>query len=132
MSHIDTHHVQTLLFPDFLSDRRAAIEADISASGGLQVVGVELGLDEDPIEAGKKLSNKVQRNGRHDLKDDEVWRIRELARQRAGRSRLHEMESSALNFEGKWLTCEDIKARKKKRIAALMAELQKELAQVDE
>lgn len=119
-----THEAQRLLFPDLLADRRAAIEADVAAAGGQQNVGVELKLDDDPIEAGKKLSNKIQRNGRHDLKDEEVWRIKELARKSmAGKSRLHELESEALAYEGRWLTSEDIKARKKKRKAAILAEL---------
>jgi hypothetical protein len=118
-----THEAQRLLFPDLLADRRTAIEADVAAAGGQQNVGVELKLDEDPIEAGKKLSNKIQRNGRHDLKDEEVWMIRELARKTTGRSRLHELECSALNYEGRWLTTEDIKARRRKRKAALLAEL---------
>jgi hypothetical protein len=118
-----THEAQRLLFPDLLADRRTAIEADVAAAGGQQIVGLELKLDEDPIEAGKKLSNKIQRNGRHDLKDEEVWLIRELARKTAGRSRLHELECSALNYEGRWLTTEDIRARRRKRKAALLAEL---------
>lgn len=126
-----TQDGQRLLFPDLLADRRTAIEADVAAAGGQQIVGLELKLDEDPIEAGKKLSNKIQRNGRHDLKDEEVWLIRELARKNAGRSRLHELECSALNYEGRWLTTEDIKARRRKRKAALLAELI-ELEQEDE
>jgi hypothetical protein len=126
-----THEAQRLLFPDLLADRRTAIEADVAAAGGLQIVGLALKLDDDPIEAGKKLSNKIQRNGRHDLKDEEVWRIKELARKSTGKSRLHELESDALAFEGRWLTSEDIKARRKKRKAALLAELL-ELEQEDE
>lgn len=115
---------QEPLFADLLRDRRAAIEADVAAAGGLQRVGELLGLADNAVDAGKMLSNKIQRCGRHDLKDEEVWKIRELARKSpAGRSRLHEIESGALHYEGKWLTNEDIKARKKKRKAALLAEL---------
>lgn len=118
-----THEAQRLLFPDLLADRRAAIEADVAAAGGLQKVGELLGLADNAVDAGKLLSNKIQRNGRHDLKDEEVWRIKELARKSPGKSRLHELESDALAYEGRWLTSEDIKARRKKRKAALLAEL---------
>jgi hypothetical protein len=119
-----THEAQRLLFPDLLADRRAAIEADVAAAGGLQKVGELLGLADNAVDAGKLLSNKIQRNGRHDLKDEEVWRIKELARKSpAGKSRLHEIESGALSYDGRWLTSDDIKARKRKRKAALLAEL---------
>lgn len=103
--------------------RRLAIEADVNAAGGQQVVGHDLELDPDPEEAGKKLSNKLQRNGRHDLKDGEVWRIRELARQRSGRSQLSELENELLHFEGRWLSTADIKARRRKEKTALLARL---------
>jgi hypothetical protein len=129
MSHTVTQPHQEPLFPDQLADRLAAIEADVDAAGGLQIVGHELGLADDPTAAGKLLSNKINKNGRHRLSDEETWAIRNLARQRAGRSRLHELESSQLNFEGRWLTTEDLAARRKKRIATLMAQLQAELAQ---
>jgi hypothetical protein len=114
---------QGSLFPDLLGDRLTAVEADIDAAGGLQVVGEELGLSDDPIAAGKLLSNKVQQNGRHRLSDEETWMIRQLARRKSGRSRLHDLESDALNFEGKWLTTDDIKARRRKRKTALLKEL---------
>lgn len=114
---------QALLFPDLLADRRTAIEADVAAAGGQQIVGHELKLGDDPVAAGKLLSNKINQNGRHRLTDDEVWQIRQMAREKAGRSRLHELECAALNFEGRWLTSDDIKARRKKRKSALLAEL---------
>lgn len=117
---------QASLFPDLLADRRNAIEADINAAGGLQDVGMELGLASCPITAGRLLSNKVQQNGRHRLSDEETWQIRQLARKTAGRSCLHDLESDALDYEGgKWLTSDDIKARRKKRKAQLLAELVK-------
>lgn len=122
---------QTLLFPDLLADRRTAIEADVDAAGGLQVVGHELGLGDDPVAAGKLLSNKINQNGRHRLTDEETWRIRQLARQKSGRSRLHELECDTLAFEGRWLTSDDIKAKRRKRKAALLKELI-ELEQEDE
>jgi hypothetical protein len=123
---------QAPLFPDVSDARQQAIESDIAAAGGLQDVGKELGLADCPITAGKLLSNKVQQNGRHRLSDAETWRIRQLARKVAGRSQLHELESDELDFEGgKWLTSEDIKARKKKRIRQLLAELT-QLQQDDE
>lgn len=127
MSHIDTHRMKTMnqapLFPDLLGDRRTAIEADVAAAGGLQIVGHELGLHHDPVTAGKLLSNRINDNGRHRLTDLDVWQIRQMARARSGRSRLHELENDVLDFDGKWLTSEDIKARKRKRRAALLAEL---------
>jgi len=125
VSHTVTHMNQTLLFPDFLADRRIAIEADVDAAGGLQVVGHELGLAEDPVAAGKLLSNKINQNGRHRLGDEETWSIKQLARAASGRSRLHELECNSLNFEGKWLTTEDIRARRRKRKAVLLEELLK-------
>jgi hypothetical protein len=114
---------QESLFPDLLADRRVAIEADVDAAGGLQIVGHELGLADDPGAAGKLLSNRINQNGRHRLTDKDVFRIRQLARARSGRSRIHEFECDALKYEGKWLTSEDIKARRRKRRAALLAEL---------
>jgi hypothetical protein len=123
MSHSVTQMNQAQLFPDLSPAEQAAIEADVAAAGGLQVVGEALGLAENAIDAGKILSNKIQRNGRHRLSDVEAKTIRRLARERAGRSRSFELEAHALNYEGRWLTSEDIKARKKKRKAALLAEL---------
>ena len=120
---------QEQLFPDFPADRRAAIEADVDTGGGLQVVGYALGLGDDPIAAGKILSNRIKQNGRHRLTDEDVWTIRQLARQKTGISRLHELESSALNFEGRWLTTQDLKLRRKKQIAHHMTQLQSLLAQ---
>jgi hypothetical protein len=122
---------QTPLFPDLSADRRTAIEADIDAAGGLQVVGHELELADDPVAAGKLLSNKINENGRHRLTDLDVWRIRRMARERSGRSRIHEFESAALNFEGKWLTSEDLKARRRKLRAFHLSKLQ-ELEQEEE
>jgi hypothetical protein len=111
------------LFPDASRDRKVALEADIAAAGGQQLVGCALNLGADPIQAGKMVSNKINRNGNHRFSADEVWQIKELARKAAGVSRLHELESDGLQFEGKWLTCEDIKARKRARKAALLKEL---------
>jgi hypothetical protein len=123
-SHGVTRMNQTLLFPDVLSDRLAAIEADVDSAGGKQIVGHKLGLHDDPVEAGKLLSNKIRKNGRHRLTDEDTWQIRQLARESsAGRSRLSDLESAALNFEGRWLTSDDIKARRKKRKAVLLREL---------
>lgn len=124
VSHGVTRMNQAPLFPDLSTDlRRTAIEADVDAAGGLQIVGHELKLAADPVAAGKLLSNKINQNGRHRLTDDETWKIKQLARLRAGRSRLHELENDAIKFEGRWLTDEDIKARRKKRKTALLAEL---------
>lgn len=114
---------QAHLFPDLLADRRTALQADVDAAGGFQVVGFELDLGSDPVAAGKLLSNKINENGRHRLTGKEELSIRQLARERSGRSRLHELESSLLNFEGRWLTSEDIRARRRLRKQKLLAEL---------
>lgn len=109
--------------------RKAAIEADIYASGGAAAVGVELGLSADPKTAATLISNKLNRNGRHEFKEREVWQIKQWARQRAGRSQLHELECAELKFEGHWLTVEEIKAQRKKERQALLrrlAELEEE------
>lgn len=117
---------QEPLFQDVTSLRQLAIEADVAAAGGLQIVGHQLGLHEDPVEAGKLLSNKIRRNGRHRLTDDDVWAIRQLARlSNTSRSALHDLESKTLHYAGKWLTSDDIKALRKKRRAELLAELVK-------
>lgn len=118
-----TQDGQGTLFPDLSADRRLAVEADVDAAGGQQVVGHDLGLHDDPKEAGKLLNNKLNENGRHRLSDFDVWRIRQLARQRSGRSRIHEFECQTLNYEGKWLTTEDIKAKRRARRSALLAQL---------
>lgn len=128
MSHGVTHVTNSTeslpLFPNLLGDRLTAIEADVDAAGGKQVVGHRLGLHDDPVEAGKLLSNKIRRNGRHRLTDEEVWSIRQWARESASaKSRLTELECKVQNFDGRWLTTEDIKARRKKRKSLLLAEL---------
>jgi hypothetical protein len=123
---------QALLFPDLVADRLAAIDADVDAAGGKQIVGHKLGLHDDPVEAGKLLSNKIRRNGRHRLTDEDVWQIRQWARESsAGISRLSDLENTLLHFEGRWLTSDDIKAKRKKRKALLLRELI-ELEQEDE
>lgn len=115
---------QEPLFPDVLSQRLTAIEADVNAAGGQQIVGHKLGLHDDPVEAGKLLSNKIRKNGRHRLSDEESWQIKQWAREsHAGRSHLVDLENALLNFEGRWLTSEDIKAKRRKRKAVLLREL---------
>lgn len=100
------------------------MEADVNAAGGLQIVGHKLGLHDDPVEAGKLLSNKIRKNGRHRLSDEESWNIKQWAREsESGKSHLVDLENSLLNFEGRWLTSEDIKAKRRKRKAALLREL---------
>lgn len=114
---------QTALLPEG-NARRIALEADVNAAGGRQIVGHRLGLHEDPQEAGRALSNRINRNGRHRLTDDDVWAIKQWARESAtGRSQLMELEAQELTFEGRWLTREDIKARRRQRKAALLKEL---------
>jgi hypothetical protein len=115
---------QEPLFPNVLSQRTIAIEADVKAAGGQQVVGHKLGLHDDPVEAGKLLSNKIRKNGRHRLTDEETWNIKQWAREsEVAKSHLVELENALLNFEGRWLTSADIKAKRRKRKAALLREL---------
>jgi hypothetical protein len=123
VSHGVTRMNQTPLFPDLSVARKNAIEADVAAAGGLQKVGDELGLADDPVAAGKILSNRINENGRHRLTDSDIRTIKQLARVRSGRSRIHELECDELGYDGRWLTSEDIKARRRKRKAALLAEL---------
>jgi hypothetical protein len=88
------------------------------------VVGHKLGLHDDPVEAGKLLSNKIRKNGRHRLTDEETWNIKQWAREsEVAKSHLVELENALLNFEGRWLTSADIKAKRRKRKAALLREL---------
>lgn len=121
---------QQPLFKDLLKDRLAAIEADVDAAGGKQAVGHKLGLHDDPGEAGRLLSNKLRRNGRHRLSDEEVWSIRQLARAAAGRSHIHEFESGQLQADLHWITPEEQQERSEKRLVALLDQVQAELAQM--
>lgn len=114
---------QEPLFKDILSERLAAIGADVDAAGGEKAVGGLLWPILKPDTAQRRMSNALNVRQRHALTDDEVWTIKQMARQAVGRSQLHEFECSHLEFEGRWLTSEDIKARRKKRKTALLAEL---------
>ena len=114
---------QIPLLKDHAAERKNAIEADIYAAGGYAAVGVELGLSEDTKTAATLLNNKVNRNGRHRLSDDELWQIKQWARERKGVSRVHELESDALKFEGKWLTSEEIRAMRRQIKAQLLRQL---------
>lgn len=114
---------QEPLFTDILAERLAAIGADVHAAGGEKTVAAILWPNLKPDTAQRRLSNALNVKQRHALTDDEVWTVKQLARKAVGRSQIHEFESSHLEFEGKWLTSEDIKARKRKRKAALLAEL---------
>lgn len=114
---------QEPLFKDLLTDWLIAISADVNAAGGEKAVGCELWPKLKPSTAQGRLSNALNTNQRHELSGDEVWRIKQMARAAVGRSQAHEFECATLDFEGKWLTSEDIKARRRKRKAALLAEL---------
>jgi hypothetical protein len=122
---------QISLLKDHDDARKSALEADIYGAGGFQIVGHDLKLNDDPETAGRVLNNKMNENGRHRLSALEVWQIKQWARQRSGVSRLHELESDDLKFEGKWLTSEDLRLRRRKRKAAILAELM-ELEQEEE
>lgn len=122
---------QEPLFTDILADRLAAIGADVDAAGGEKVVGAALWPNLKPDTAQRRMSNALNPKQRHALADIEVWQIKQMARAAVGRSQIHEFECAVLNFEGKWLTSEDIKARRKKRKAELLRQLI-ELEQEDE
>jgi hypothetical protein len=133
VSHIATQRWravnQALLFPDLSADRRNAIEGDIDAAGGLQIVGHELGLADDPVAAGKLLSNRVNENGRHRLSDFDVWQIKQLARKAAGRSRIVEFECDVLKADLHWVTQEEQVERSEQRLESLLDSVQAELQQ---
>lgn len=114
---------QEPLFKDILSGRLAAIGADVDAAGGEKVVGAALWPNLKPDTAQRRMSNALNTKQRHMLTDAEVWQIKQMARAAVGRSQIHELECAALNFEGKWLTSEDLKARRKKRKAEILREL---------
>lgn len=114
---------QIPLLKDHAAERKNAIEADIYAAGGYAAVGVELGLSDDTKTAATLLNNKVNRNGRHRLSDDDLWQIKQWARERKGVSRVHELESDALKFQGKWLTSEEIRAMRRQVKAQLLRQL---------
>lgn len=118
---------QEPLFKDLLKDRLAAIEADIDAAGGKQMVGHKLGLHDDPTEAGKLLSNKIRKNGRHRLSDEEVWSIRQLARNAVGRSLVHEFESVELQADLHWITQQEQMERQEQRLESMMDQFLGEL-----
>lgn len=125
VSHGVTLTTQHPLFKDILAERLAATGADVDAAGGEKTVAVLLWPNLKPDTATRRMSNALNVKQRHALTDDEVWQIKQLARRANGRSHLHEYESACLEFEGKWLTTEDIKARRRKRKAVLLAELVK-------
>jgi hypothetical protein len=105
--------------------------ADVESAGGAKVVGSALWPDLDPETAGRKLSNALNPRQKQALTYEQLQVVKQLARTECGRSQLHEFESADLNFEGKWLTSEDLKARRRKRKASLLAELM-ELEQEEE
>ncbi len=114
---------QEPLFKDLSANRLVAIAADVDAAGGEKTVGVALWPKLSPDTAARKMSNALNPKQRHELSHDEVWTIKQMARAAVGRSRLVEFECGELQAEVKWLTKEDIKAKRKKRRAVLMAEL---------
>jgi hypothetical protein len=114
---------QEPLFKDLSANRLVAIAADVDAAGGEKVVGIALWPKLSPDAAARKMSNALNPRQRHELGHDEVWAIKQLARAAVGRSRLVEFECGELQAEVKWLTKEDLAARRRKRKAALLAEL---------
>jgi hypothetical protein len=114
---------QEPLFTDILAGRLAALGADVHAAGGEKTVAAVLWPKLKPDTAQRRMSNALNVKQHHALTDGEVWQVKQLARAAVGRSQLHEFECAHLEFEGKWLTSEDIKARRRKRRAALLAEL---------
>jgi hypothetical protein len=114
---------QEPLFKDLSANRLVAIAADVDAAGGEKIVGAALWPKLSPDTAARKMSNALNPKQRHDLSHNEVWVIKQLARDAVGRSRVVEFECGELQADVKWLSKEDIKAKRKKRRAMLMAEL---------
>lgn len=121
---------QISLLRDNAADRKAALEADIYAAGGYSAVGKELGLSDDAKNAATMLSNKVNRSGRHDLKDLEVWQIKQWARERTGRSRLTEFECAELLADLHWVTKEEQIERKEQALETLLEKVHHELQEL--
>jgi len=108
----------------------AALEADVAAAGGPQVVGHILWPHLDPITAGKKASNAANPKQRQEFTPKEIRRIKSLARAAAGRSQLHAVESGELDCEIKWTTLEEKIELANQGLAAAMESMQGQLAQV--
>lgn len=119
---------QQPLFKDISADRLAAIGADVDAAGGEKIVGCQLWPKLAPDTAGRKLSNALNPKQRHELSDDEVWLIKQLARKAVGRSRVIEFECGELKADLRWITPEEQQERSEKRLVTLLDQVQTELA----
>lgn len=117
---------QEPLFRDLLADRLAAIGADVDAIGTKQVCK-HLWPDMAPETAQRKISNNLNPNQKHEFSDNEVWKIKTLARLNAGRSHILEFEARELTADLHWVTQEEQLDRKERAIEALLDKVHTEL-----
>jgi len=127
VSHSVTQMTQHPLFKDLSSDRLAAIGADVDAAGGEKIVGATLWPKLAPETAGRKLANALNPKQRHELTDEEVWTIKQMAYEAVGRSRLVEFECGALQADLHWITKQEQLERKEQRLEALLEQIHGEL-----
>lgn len=118
--------MQEPLFKDLLADRLAAIGADIDAIGAKEV-GSVVWPKLAPDKVQRKISNLLNLKQRHELTDDEVWQIKQLARTTTGKSHIHEFESRALLADIHWVTQEEQLDRKERAIESLLDRVHVEL-----
>lgn len=84
-----------------------AIEADCAIVGNHKAVGLLLWPKLKPEAAQRRMSNALNVNQKQEFSPLEILKIKQAARDKAGRSNLHELESSRLEFKGQWLTAAD-------------------------
>jgi hypothetical protein len=117
---------QEPLFKDLSQDRRAAIAADVDAAG-TKAVCAKLWPNLNPETAQRKLSNALNPKQRHEFSDDEVWTVKQLARQASGRSRIVEFETGVLQADLHWITKQEQLDRKERALEELLDKVHAEL-----
>lgn len=120
---------QEPLFKD-LSDRFAAIGADVDAAGGEKVVGSILWPSITAERARQRMSHVLNPRQRHELTDKEVWTIKQLARKASGRSWIVEFECGALHADIKWISQEQQIERKEQQLEKLLGQVFRELQEL--
>lgn len=118
---------QEPLFKDLLSERLAAIGADVDAAGGEKTVGSKLWPSLSPDTAARKMSNVLNIKQRHELSDGEVWQIKQMARTAVGRSRIVEFECGSLKADIHWVSLDEQIERSEQRMEKLLDSVQAEL-----
>ena len=111
----------------------ASVAADVEAAGGYQVVGHRLGYNDDPITAGKILSNKLNtRQAKAVLSSWDEKRIRLWARETSGKSQSFADEAATLAAEVTWKTSEMIAQEQITRVQSARDLLQLELSRTED